>query len=57
MAESRAMTARDLTPLRAADGRADKGLTPLGGRPMHAHVVERLAPQCAALALSADGDE
>ena len=37
-------------------GGADKGLLLLGGRPMLAHVVERLAPQCPMLALSANGD-
>lgn len=37
-------------------GGADKGLLPLAGRPMLAHVVERLEPQCAMLALSANGD-
>ena len=36
-------------------GRADKGLIALAGRPMLAHVLERLAPQCRALALSANG--
>ena len=36
-------------------GGADKGLLPLAGRPMIAHVVERLRPQCAALAISANG--
>ena len=30
----------------------DKGLVPLGGRPLIAHVVERLAPQCRALAIN-----
>jgi len=30
----------------------DKGLMPLGGRPLVAHVVERLAPQCGALAIN-----
>ena len=37
-------------------GGGDKALLPLGGRPMLAHVVERLEPQVAALALSANGD-
>ena len=37
-------------------GGADKGILTLAGRPMLAHVVERLASQCAALALSANGD-
>ncbi len=30
----------------------DKGLVLLGGRPLVAHVVERLAPQCGALAIN-----
>jgi molybdopterin-guanine dinucleotide biosynthesis protein A len=37
-------------------GGADKALVVLGGRPIVSHVVERLTPQCAALALSANGD-
>ena len=37
-------------------GGADKGLVALGGKPMLMHVVERLGPQCGALALSANGD-
>ncbi len=37
-------------------GGADKGLAALAGRPMLAHVIERLRPQCRALALSANGD-
>jgi molybdopterin-guanine dinucleotide biosynthesis protein A len=37
-------------------GRADKGLVALAGRPMLAHAIERLRPQVAALALSANGD-
>jgi molybdenum cofactor guanylyltransferase len=37
-------------------GGADKGLVLLGGRPMIAHVIGRLQPQCAALAISANGD-
>ena len=36
-------------------GGADKALLPLGGRPLLAHVVERAAPQCAFLLLSANG--
>ncbi|MBV8105191.1 MAG: molybdenum cofactor guanylyltransferase MobA [Hyphomicrobiales bacterium] len=35
---------------------ADKGLIVLAGRPMLAHAIDRLRPQCAALALSANGD-
>ncbi len=37
-------------------GGTDKGLVPLAGRPMIAHVLERLRPQCGALAISANGD-
>lgn len=37
-------------------GGGDKPLLALGGRPMLAHVVDRLAPQAAALALSVNGD-
>ena len=37
-------------------GGGDKALLPLGGRPMLAHVIERLRPQCIALALSANGE-
>ena len=37
-------------------GGGDKTLLPLAGRPMLAHVVDRLAPQVDALALSANGD-
>ena len=37
-------------------GGADKGLTPLAGRPMIAYAIERLEPQVAALVLSANGD-
>lgn len=37
-------------------GGADKGLLPLAGRPMIAHVIERLQPQVAALAINANGD-
>ena len=37
-------------------GGADKGLMLLAGRPMLAHVIERLAPQCGRLAISANGD-
>jgi len=34
----------------------DKGLIEIGGRPILGRLVERLAPQCAALVLNANGD-
>lgn len=37
-------------------GGGDKGLLQLGGRPLLDHVIERLAPQVAGLALNANGD-
>ena len=37
-------------------GGVDKALVPLGGRPLIAHVLERLAPQVGTLAISANGD-
>ncbi len=37
-------------------GGVDKGLVMLAGRPMLMHVIERLRPQCGALAISANGD-
>ncbi len=37
-------------------GGGDKGLLPLGGRSLLAHVVDRLEPQVAGLALNANGD-
>ncbi len=37
-------------------GGADKGLVALGGKLMLMHVIERLGPQCGAIALSANGD-
>jgi molybdopterin-guanine dinucleotide biosynthesis protein A len=37
-------------------GGGDKSLKLLGGRPILAHVIERLRPQVAALALNANGD-
>lgn len=37
-------------------GGGDKGLLPLGGRPMLGHVLARLAPQVGPLAISANGD-
>lgn len=52
----------DVLGLVIAGGRArrmggtDKALAPLSGRPLVAHAFERLGPQCAALAISANGD-
>ena len=37
-------------------GGGDKPLRPLGGRPMLAHILERLGPQVGAVAISANGD-
>jgi molybdopterin-guanine dinucleotide biosynthesis protein A len=37
-------------------GGGDKGLLDLGGRPMLAHVAERLAPQVARIVINANGD-
>jgi molybdenum cofactor guanylyltransferase len=37
-------------------GGGDKSLTLLGGKPILAHVIGRIAPQVAALALNANGD-
>jgi molybdopterin-guanine dinucleotide biosynthesis protein A len=37
-------------------GGGDKNLKPLAGRPVLAHVIERVRPQVAALALNANGD-
>jgi molybdopterin-guanine dinucleotide biosynthesis protein A len=37
-------------------GGGDKALLALGGKPMLSHTIERLAPQCRALALNANGD-
>ena len=37
-------------------GGGDKGLVRLAGRPMLAYAIDALRPQCAALALSANGD-
>jgi molybdenum cofactor guanylyltransferase len=60
---SDAMTDKDLTlglildgGLARRMGGADKGLVLLAGRPMLAHAIERLRPQVASLALSANGD-
>lgn len=57
------MTGSDLLPaVILAGGRgsrmggADKALLPLGGRPLVAHLIARLAPQCAPLAINAGGD-
>ena len=37
-------------------GGGDKGLRELGGKPMLAHVIERLAPQVGRLVINANGD-
>ncbi|MFT3941380.1 molybdenum cofactor guanylyltransferase MobA [Rhodopseudomonas sp.] len=37
-------------------GGGDKPLRSIAGRPLLAHVIERLQPQCGALALNANGD-
>jgi molybdenum cofactor guanylyltransferase len=37
-------------------GGTDKPLLKIGGRPIIARAIERLAPQCAALAINANGD-
>jgi molybdenum cofactor guanylyltransferase len=37
-------------------GGTDKGLVLLAGRPMLAHAIERLRPQCGLIAISANGD-
>src|SRR5258706_16441812 len=37
-------------------GGGDKCLRPLAGRPMLAHIIERMAPQCRELVLNANGD-
>ncbi len=37
-------------------GGGDKGLLRLGGRTLLSHVIERLSPQVAGLALNANGD-
>lgn len=39
-----------------ADALHDKGLLPLADKPMLAHVLERLAPQVARIAINANGD-
>ncbi len=42
--------------MRFKDGAGDKSLRLLGGRPLLAHIIERLAPQVERLALNANGD-
>lgn len=37
-------------------GGGDKGLLPLRGRPMLAHVLERIAPQCGAILINSNSD-
>jgi molybdopterin-guanine dinucleotide biosynthesis protein A len=37
-------------------GGGDKCLRPLAGRPMLAHIIERIAPQCRELVLNANGE-
>jgi len=37
-------------------GGGDKPLRRLGGRPLLAHVLDRIGPQCAGLAINANGD-
>ena len=37
-------------------GGQDKALIALGGKPLIAHVIAKVAPQCAALAINANGD-
>jgi len=37
-------------------GGGDKGLLPLAGKPLLAHVIDRLAPQVSTIALNANGD-
>lgn len=41
---------------RGDDASGDKGLLDLGGRPMLAHVMERLAPQVGRMIVNANGD-
>ena len=41
---------------RVQDAGADKALLALAGRPLLAHAIDRLSPQVAALAVSANGD-
>jgi len=42
--------------MRFEDGTGDKSLRLLGGRPLLAHIIERLAPQVERMALNANGD-
>jgi molybdopterin-guanine dinucleotide biosynthesis protein A len=39
-----------------AEGRGDKGLLEIAGKPMLGHVIERLKPQVGALVINANGD-
>jgi molybdenum cofactor guanylyltransferase len=39
-----------------AEGRGDKGLLDLSGKPMLGHVIERLTPQAGCLVINANGD-
>jgi len=56
------MTATDVLGVLLAGGLArrmgggDKALTPLAGRPLIAHVIDRAAPQTAGLLINANGD-
>lgn len=56
------MTGRRVTGIILAGGQSsrmgggDKGLLALAGKPMLAHVIERLRPQVSAMALNANGD-
>lgn len=56
------MGARGIPGVILAGGRAlrmgggDKPLRTLAGRPLVSHMIERLRPQCAALAINANGD-
>jgi molybdopterin-guanine dinucleotide biosynthesis protein A len=45
-----------MAPAFAGTVGGDKGLLDLGGRPMLAHVIERLAPQAGRLVINANGD-
>jgi molybdopterin-guanine dinucleotide biosynthesis protein A len=39
-----------------AEGRGDKGLLDIAGKPMLGHVIERLSPQVGAMVINANGD-